>query len=87
MFGVSSKLMELGSSDLGLIEKSLIVFTHALGGSGFPENDDSVLEETFNQNFGKRLPIWFNFLMLQTLSSIIALNTLIAIIGDSYDSV
>jgi len=79
--------MELGSSDLGLIEKSLIVFTHALGGSGFPENDDSVPEETFNQNFGKRLPIWFNFLMLQTLSSIIALNTLIAIIGDSYDSV
>jgi hypothetical protein len=64
MFGVSSKLMELGSSDLGLIEKSLIVFTHALGGSGFPENDDSVPEETFNQNFGKRLPIWFNFLML-----------------------
>jgi len=54
MFGVSSILMELGSSDLGLMEKTLKVFTDALGGSGFPENEkddnyiDSVPEETYN---------------------------------------
>ena len=54
IFGVSSILMELGSSDLGLIEKTLIVFTDSLGGSGFPENEkddnyiDSVPEEIYN---------------------------------------
>jgi len=54
MFGVSSILMELGSSDLGLFEKTLTVFTDALGGSGFPENEkddnyiDSVPEEIYN---------------------------------------
>ena len=54
IFGVSSILMELGSSDLGFIEKTLTVFTDALGGSGFPENEkddnyiDSVPEETYN---------------------------------------
>ena len=71
MFGVSSYLMELGSSsELRLIETTLIVFTHALGGSGFPENEkdenyiDSVPEETFNQNFSERIPMWFFFMML-----------------------
>jgi len=46
--------MELGSSDLRLIEKTLMVFTDAISGSGFPENEkddnyiDSVPEETYN---------------------------------------
>jgi len=31
--------------------------------------------------------MWFNFMMLQLITSIIALNTLIAIIADSYDEV
>jgi len=31
--------------------------------------------------------MWFNFMMLQLITSIIALNTLIAIIADSYDKV
>ena len=54
MFGVSSILMELGSSDLGLIEKTLKIYTDAIGGSGFPENEkddnyiDSVPEEIYN---------------------------------------
>jgi len=71
MFGVSSQLMELGSSsNLNPFETILIVFTHTLGGSGFPENEkddnyiDSVPEETFNQNFIKRIPMWFFFMML-----------------------
>jgi len=31
--------------------------------------------------------MWFNFMLLQLITSIIALNTLIAIIADSYDAV
>jgi len=56
--------MELGSSDLSLFEITLKVFTDTLGGSGFPEYDDSDSVEIYNQNFGNRIPKWFNFLML-----------------------
>ena len=53
-----------------------IVGARALGGFDPPETGDD-----------KVVGNWLVFLMLQTVTAIITLNTLIAILGDAYDEV
>ena len=83
MFGMVSGLMDLGSPGISLLEGVLMVFADSLGGLFIPlaNPDDQA------GGFNARLPDWTNFLFLQLLTSIVALNTLIAILGDSFDEV
>jgi hypothetical protein len=87
MFGLISKLLDLSSPGKTLIERSLIVFTDTLGGSGFPENGDDEPEDEYDGKFNKRVPLWIHYLGVMIFTNFVTLNTLIAIIGDAYDKV
>ena len=80
VFGLISQLMQIGVYDLSLIEHLGSVFLAALGDFTSPNTEDT--PET-----SKRMNKWIVFLLLQMVTNIVALNTLIAIIGDSYDRV
>jgi hypothetical protein len=55
------------------------VFSYALGGFSAPEG--------YEESKPPIVARWINFLLLQFLSSIVALNTLVAILGDSFGKV
>ena len=58
------------------LEQQGLVLVDALGGFDSPEvGEDKVVAQ------------WFIFIQLQVITSIVVLNTLIAILGDSYDNV
>lgn len=58
------------------MEQIGLVSTEALGGFEVPDVGEK-----------KETAVWLIFIMLQIVTSIIVLNTLIAILGDSYDNV
>ena len=83
-FAFIGQLMVMGvinsTHDLSLVEYSLGVFLEALGDFERP-----TVENTPQPYF--RFNVWIMFLLLQMITNVVALNTLIAIIGDSYERV
>ena len=58
------------------MEQSGLVFSEAIGGFDAPGTGKD-----------RVVTAWLVFILLQIITSIIVLNTLIAILGDSYDNV
>ena len=65
---------------MSLVEHVVTVFLEALGDFTAPNKDDTPVSSL-------RMNKWIVFLLLQMGTNIVALNTLIAIIGDSFDKV
>ena len=83
VFGMVKQLIELGSStgeSMAIIEQLLRVFLSALGDFTTPTKSDQPITL-------KRINSWIVLLLLQLVTNIVALNTLIAIIADSYERV
>ena len=72
--------MGVTENDMMLIEYGLGVFLEALGDFERPS-----IENTPQPLI--RFNVWIMFLLLQMITNVVALNTLIAIIGDSYERV
>ena len=75
-----NSLMTIGLIDYTLVEQSMAVFLEALGDFERPTKDS--IPVTF-----LRVNAWMIVLLLQLITNIVALNTLIAIIADSYERV
>ena len=75
-----NSLMTIGLIDYTLVEQSMAVFLEALGDFERPTRDN--IPVTF-----LRVNAWMIVLLLQLITNIVALNTLIAIIADSYERV
>lgn len=74
VFAIISQFQSLldGEVSTYLVERMGLVFVDSLGGFDTPES---------------HLVAWAIFLLLQIITNIVVLNTLIAILGDSYDNV
>ena len=72
--------MTIGLYEYSLAEESMAVFLKALGDFERPTKES--IPTTF-----LRVNAWMIVLLLQLVTNIVALNTLIAIIADSYERV
>jgi hypothetical protein len=69
-------MMQIGDMEAGFFEHALIVFADALGGFDVPASGKDA-----------KTGAWALFLILMLITNVIALNTLIAILGDKFDEV
>ena len=75
---LANNLLAIGNEDKSsLFERALIIFTESLTGPDIPEDDEA----------GLRYANWILILLLLLVSSTIGFNTLIAIIGDTFDKI
>ena len=73
---LANNLLDIGNEDKSsLLERALIIFNESLSVPDIPEDDEA----------GLRYANWILILYLLLVSTIIGFNTLIAIIGDSFD--
>lgn len=80
-FALIQSLIDIGNENkLNIFELALVVFQDSLGAFSAPDRDEI-------EDFWKRLANWWNFIMFLLASNIVVLNSLIAIIGDSYEKV
>ena len=81
VFALVYSLIAIGDLEkLPLIELVFIVFQDSLGGFSAPDSEET-------NNFDLRMVLWTVFILLLVVTNIIGLNSLIAIIGDSYERV
>lgn len=64
-----------------ILEQSFIVFQDALG------DMTSAPSQDLHEDFSVRFVYWLIFILIQGVINIVALNTLIAIIGNTFDKV
>lgn len=78
VFGAIKQFQALinGDESMTLLEQTGTALSETLGGFDTPEVGDD-----------KVVGAWLIFIMLQIVTNIIVLNTLIAILGDTYDNV
>ena len=79
-FGMANQLPFMGAYEIYLFEQIMTVFADSMGGLYHPS--EGPMEE-----FASRMPGWFIFVTLQLIVGLVALNTLIALMGDSFDHV
>ena len=73
---LANNLLDIGNEDKSsLLERALVIFNESLSVPDIPEDDEA----------GQRYANWILILYLLLVSTIIGFNTLIAIIGDSFD--
>ena len=81
VFAFITSLLDLGNKDkTNVIEQGLIVFADTIGGYEAPDAEELEIGWV-------RSAHWVLFVLLALAANIIALNSLIAILGDSYEKV
>lgn len=75
-FGLARKLMQIGDMDATFLENTALVIADAMGGFDVPAT-----------GFDAKTGVWVLFIILLFITNLIALNTLIAILGDKFDEV
>ena len=79
VFALVYSLLTIGDEEkLKLQELVLISFQEAIGEFNAPT-------PTEIPDYGQRMAFWFFFILFLVMTNIIGVNSLIAIIGDSYD--
>ena len=82
MFAFILQMMQRGEQEYAIVEQTFVAFQDALGDmSSAPSKED------MPGFYEMRIAHWISFFLLQCITNIVALNTLIAIIGDTFDKV
>jgi hypothetical protein len=75
-FGLARQLMQIGDMEATFFEHTALVFAEAMGGFDAPAT-----------GMDAKSGVWVLFIILLFITNLIALNTLIAILGDKFDEV
>jgi HJR/Mrr/RecB family endonuclease len=75
-FGLARQLMQIGDMEATFFEHTALVFADALGGFDAPATGKDA-----------KTGAWVLFMIFMFITNLIALNTLIAILGDKFEEV
>jgi hypothetical protein len=75
-FGLAQQLMQIGDMEASFFEHTALVFAYTLGGFEAPATGKDA-----------KTGAWVLFIIFMFITNLIALNTLIAILGDKFDEV